>query len=314
MLRAHTRSRGLGAAAGGPSLWDYDLTTGTLPPVLAVTRGTTATRVNASGLIVVEAANTPRFDFNPESLVCRGLLLEPQRTNFSTNSASAESWAGANVAVVANSVIAPDGALVADAVNATAVNASHYIGPAAFSMTAGQAYCFSIYAKAGAIGFIQILGLSNISGSSTYYANFNLSTGAVGANGGGFSGVSITPLGGGWYRCSVVGVATSNTSGRFGVSMLLGDNAARAPSFLGDGTSGVYLFGAQTEQAYMSTYIPTAGSATTRDADVLTLLDTSRAVEITYQPLADGVAQTVQVAAGAQPSSIYGWVTRVRQL
>ena len=96
--------------------------------------------------------------------------------------------------------------------------------------------------------------------------------------------------------------------------MLLGDNAARAPSFLGDGTSGVYLFGAQTEQAYMSTYIPTAGSATTRDADVLTLLDTSRAVEITYQPLADGVAQTVQVAAGAQPSSIYGWVTRVRQL
>ena len=47
------------------------------------------------------------------------------------------------------------------------------------------------------------------------------------------------------------------------------DYAARLPSFTGDGTSGVYLWGAQIEAgSFASTYILTTTTAVTRNATV----------------------------------------------
>ena len=66
---------------------DLPLTNATLTPArgaasFAVTRsGNTATRVNASGLIEVVNANLPRFDYDPVTLACKGLLVEEARTN-----------------------------------------------------------------------------------------------------------------------------------------------------------------------------------------------------------------------------------------
>lgn len=313
MLRAHTRSRGLGAAAGGPSLWDYSLTAGTLPPVLSVARASTATRVNAAGLIVVEAANTARFDFDPISHACRGLLLEQQRTNYSAQSENASAWSGANISVSSDIGIAPDGAGTADKLGPINTGA-HYFGPAAFSMTAATAYTFSVIAKAAELSFLQIIGLSNVPTAANFFINFNLAAGIVGNVGAGVTNYEIMPLGSGWFVCSVSGVAASSAGGRFGVVPLLSDSAARAPSYSGDGASGILVWGAQTETTDRSSYIPTGATAATRDADVLTLLDTSRAVEVTYTPLAGGAAQTVTIPAGQQPGAIYGRLTRVRQI
>jgi len=59
-----------------------DFTTANLDPRITFTRsGSTATRVNSSGYIEAVAANIPRFDFNPTTLVCNGLLIEDSRTN-----------------------------------------------------------------------------------------------------------------------------------------------------------------------------------------------------------------------------------------
>jgi hypothetical protein len=64
-----------------------DFTTASLDPRVTFTRtGNTATVTDSSGVIVGINANLPRFDYNPTTLVCKGLLLEEARTNLLLNS------------------------------------------------------------------------------------------------------------------------------------------------------------------------------------------------------------------------------------
>jgi hypothetical protein len=64
-----------------------DFTTAALDPRITFTRaGNTATVINASGIIVAATTDTPRFDHDPTTLVCKGLLMEASRTNLLLNS------------------------------------------------------------------------------------------------------------------------------------------------------------------------------------------------------------------------------------
>ena len=64
-----------------------DFTTGVLDSRVTVTRAlNTATRTNSSGAIEIVNANLPRFDYDPVTLVTRGLLIEETRTNLFINS------------------------------------------------------------------------------------------------------------------------------------------------------------------------------------------------------------------------------------
>ena len=64
-----------------------DFTTASLDSRVTFARtGDTATVTNSSGVITAINANLPRFDFNPTTLVCRGLLIEETRTNLLLNS------------------------------------------------------------------------------------------------------------------------------------------------------------------------------------------------------------------------------------
>lgn len=67
-----------------------DFTTASLDPRVTFTRATSAsnpaTYINSSGVITAAANNQPRFDFDPTTLVCKGLLIEESRTNALLNS------------------------------------------------------------------------------------------------------------------------------------------------------------------------------------------------------------------------------------
>jgi hypothetical protein len=64
-----------------------DFTTAALDARVTITRaGNTATAINSSGVIALVNANLPRFDYNPSTLVCKGLLVEESRTNLLLNS------------------------------------------------------------------------------------------------------------------------------------------------------------------------------------------------------------------------------------
>jgi hypothetical protein len=65
---------------------------------LTVTRATSATRVNANGVIETVAANVPRFDYSGGG--CPSILVEPQRTNLVLNSATVTTQTIASLAQV----------------------------------------------------------------------------------------------------------------------------------------------------------------------------------------------------------------------
>lgn len=62
-----------------------DFTTASLDPRITFTRTTSAsnpaTYINSSGTITAATNNQPRFDYDPVTLLCKGLLIEESRTN-----------------------------------------------------------------------------------------------------------------------------------------------------------------------------------------------------------------------------------------
>jgi hypothetical protein len=84
-------------------------------------RASIATRVNESGLIETLAANTPRIDYDPATLACKGLMIEEARSNLLLRSSELQNgaWApgfggtGSAAVITANDAVAPDGTMTA---------------------------------------------------------------------------------------------------------------------------------------------------------------------------------------------------------
>lgn len=149
------------------------------------------------------------------------------------------------ITISANSTAAPDGTTTADTLVETATTGSHFLGSATFPFVSGSQYVFSVFAKntSSGRGFINLIAFGPFAAGS--YAQFNLSTGAVGTTSG--MTASIVDVGNGWYRCIAIATATSSASERF-YAVLSDGTAAQLPSYAGDITKGIYLWGAQLEQ------------------------------------------------------------------
>jgi hypothetical protein len=94
--------------------------------------------------------------------------------------------------------------------------------------------------------------------------DFNLTSGTV--TGG--TNPFIQNFGNGWYRIGAT--FTANQASNNFILFLF--DASGNVSYTGDGTSGLFVFGAQIEVGSVATsYIPTTAAAVTRNADVVTL-------------------------------------------
>ena len=229
---------------------------------LSVTRATTATRVNSSGLISSVATNVPRLDYTNST--CPSILVEPQRTNLLLRSQEFSNviWVKDNTTVTSG-FISPSGAADAFKLIESATNAEHRIYQIVGAIgTVVQSMSF--YAKAGERNWVSIRFETGV-----LAANFNLSTGVVGSVAAG-ANASIENAGNGWYKCKVSGLSATLTN----IMVInIGDSdtgTAPSYSYLGNGTSGVYIWGAQLEQgSYATSYIPTTSASVTRNADVI---------------------------------------------
>lgn len=246
-----------------------DFTTGVLDSRVAVTRAlNTATRVNSSGLVAVVNADLPRFDYDPATLAPKGLLIEEQRSNLFTYSEQFNNpvWILQNVDANPDATTSPDGTVDADAIIPNTTNTQvHRI----FITTAVAAvpHSLSIYAKASGYSWLKLrLG--------SLYANFNVSTGVAGIAGAGTTS-TITNAGNGWYRCTITG--TPAASAAVFIYPMTTNNADLDPvSYAGDGTSGIFMWGAQLEAgAFATSYIPTTTTSLTRNADVVSMTGTN---------------------------------------
>ena len=235
------------------------------------TRATTATTVNSAGTIISVASGTPRSYYDPTTLQYLGYLAEGARTNLCLQSADlATSWTPVRASVGVNQVASPDGSVNADKLieDSTAAN-SHYIQAASISIANTTAYTFSAFVKPAGRSFIAVQG--DISGGFLGGASgFSLSgAGSVVGLGAGVSSATIVSYPNGWYRITVTATSSGITASP-GVALRTSSGTA-IESYNGDGTSGVYLWGAQLEAgAFASSYIPTTTASVTRNADVLT--------------------------------------------
>jgi hypothetical protein len=243
------------------------LTGAPLDSRITFSRSTTATFTGSNGLLQTAAINAPRFEYDPISFAAKGLLIEEQRVNLALRSEDLSDavWGKTGSTVTSNSIAAPDGATTADKLVEDISVGLH--AATQFAPVASTAYVFAIYAKAGERTKLQFNG-GGFTGQG-FVAIFNLSNGTMTTNTGGRG--SITSVGNGWYRCSVSFTASNTPT----VAWLMLD-ASNNSSYTGDGTSGLYLWGAQYEVgSFITSYIPTVASQVTRTADLALMTGTN---------------------------------------
>jgi hypothetical protein len=249
-----------------------NLTSGLLDPRVAFARAlATATRVNSSGYIEAVPENTPRLDFDPVTLACRGLLIEEGRVNLLLQSSNfSATWVRNGILAFGSGSIVdatngPDDTLSADLIVEAATNSGHFMSQS-ITTVSGTNYVMSVFAKPAGRDWICLEGGS---GGGAFSVWFNVAAGIIGnVSGTAAQNVKIEPYKNGFYRCSVVD-ATTGTAPNYRIYVC---SANGVQTYLGDGVSGAYLYGAQVELgSFLTSLINTGAATVTRNADLATI-------------------------------------------
>ena len=242
----------------------------TVDPRIAFTRASTATYFDEFGVMRTAPANTPRIDFDPVTGKSLGLLIEEQRTNLLKYSEQFDNaaWTQTRTTIAANTIVAPDGTLTGDKlVEDTTASSSHILRSTSATFAAGTAYTFSFFVKAAERShtFFQfrIAAFTSNLGVVFDIANTAILSNAASA----WATASIVDVGNGWRRISVTATATANYTGNDAFYLYVMQDGITT-AYTGNGTSGVYIWGAQLESgAFPTSYIKTEASQVTRAAD-----------------------------------------------
>jgi hypothetical protein len=254
-------------------------------PNPAFTRGSTGTFVGSNGLIQTAAVNAARFDHDPVTLACKGLLIEESRTNAAFQSGVIVNnigWVVSSSTTGATSVASGTGpdSNTSYLISESATTAPHGLYNTGTntvtlgaSVTSGVAYTASAFVKkvTGNIDWIQIL--LGTGGFGSQYANFNLTTGQFGN----VSGLTtrVEEHANGWYRISVTrnATVTTSTTATFGVNFINNTNGTTSgPSYAGSTSNQFLLTMCQFEAgSFPTSYIPTTTGSVVRSADVCSI-------------------------------------------
>lgn len=208
-----------------------------LDPRITFTRASSATRMNAQGLIEVVSADTPRFEHSYNSTTgsvnSLGLLIEESRSNLLTYSEDFTNSAWTlfgTTSRTANTVTAPDGNTTADTIVVPNSSGMYQF----FSTSAGITYTFSVWLRTPSSPQDILIVL-----------NTNL-------------GDPVEKT-----------ITVTSTWQRFSVTKTTAVGSTLISSQLSQGSGGTfYVWGAQTEVgAFPTSYIPTVASTVTRSAD-----------------------------------------------
>ena len=225
-----------------------------LPPQVAFTRATSATYYDGSTTAKAE----------------QNLVTYSQEFD---NAA----WVKTSATVTANSTAAPDGTTTADTLTASAATSSHLLQRLVTTI-ASEPQGYSIYAKYSTAQYIAFGFTSGGLGSAWAYVTVDIQNGTITqtTNGGGagitISG-SITSVGSGWYRISVLGNYTQTNTYP---TILIVDTGTPSFTAFGNyawtatGTEAVFIWGAQMEQrTAVTAYTATTTQAITNYVPVL---------------------------------------------
>lgn len=264
---------------------------------ITFSRGSIGTFVNKNGLIETAAANTPRFDYDPISGECRGLLIEESRTNY---------WKGTQLQSGTGGTISDGTAIGADGVIAKKFVPNlgntafpylkdyvQYAIPAGAQVVGGTVdISFSGYFAAVADGLYvpDIVFSFSASGTNYVYGELlpNLTNGSVvSVTARSIDGISqlitpqITLMPFGMYKVTwsiryTQGAIIRNTV-EFGIQCRKKTFPSGATgTYYADGKNGFQFSCIQYEiGAFPTSYIPTTTAAVTRSADTTSITGTN---------------------------------------
>ncbi|MBT8115841.1 MAG: hypothetical protein KJP04_10680, partial [Arenicella sp.] len=181
-------------------------------------------------------------------------------------------WLKTNAAQLPNSAISPDGTATADKLYEDNTTDYHTANQFGITVTSGVDYALSVYAKYAGDGVhlqIRVHG----QGAGVAWCNFDLDNGITGNSGGThLISQSIESVGDGWYRCVAIVQYPSGGSDE-GLQLVLCQTPStdsEIPTYLGDASSGIYVWGMQMEVGSVPTsYIYTGSGSATRTAETL---------------------------------------------
>jgi hypothetical protein len=215
-----------------------DFTTASLDPRVTVTRAlNTATIINSSGLVEGVNANLPRFDYDPSTLACKGLLIEETRSNLFVESSNFSTLWVTDVGactVTSDDAISPDGTQNADKLAFVGTNANRY--QTVVGLTIGASYTMTVWLRVAS-------GTASVS-----IGNINAGVNVA---------QTVTTT---WQRFTVTQTASA---------------AIRYPQITATNVD-VFAWGAQLEAgAFATSYIPTVATSLTRNADAVAMTGTN---------------------------------------
>lgn len=229
-----------------------------LDDIVTFSRGSVAYYKDRDLLLNQAASGTLRqehwFDFDKV-----GILLEPAVTpeagianpeDFSTG------WSASELTVSTNQTDEPlaSPTTIADKLVESSATSSHTIDES-ITIAADAWVSWSCFFKPDERSWVRLLFYESGGAANKVEAWFNLSTGATGTiqNGGTGSDEAayIEPYGNGWYRCVVRGKV--NNSATTIVCAIALATADAESSYNGDGSSGLFAWGAQAEEFSVST-------------------------------------------------------------
>jgi len=214
--------------------------------------------------------NVPRIDYSGGG--CPHILAEPLRTNLALNSDTFSGYNTSNVNISSSSTLSPDGVSTAIKLALDSGTLSSNGGMSfSHATTVGDTLSWSMFVKKAEYRY---LTFSFGSGSAVGF-HFDLDTGLITQN---LTNAAYTLIenkieefNNGWYKISVSFTELSGSSNRFVCvkpSPVEPTASNNSYSSTGDGTSGIYIWGAQLESgSFPTSYIPTSVNQVTRNQD-----------------------------------------------
>jgi len=229
-----------------------------------------ATRINKEGLIEGVALNQARLTYNPLNTECPSLLLEPTVTNLQVYSQQFDNaaWLAIQSTITADNTISPSGELNADKLQRTSTSSSFVLDTIS-KATVAKTYTTSIFVKKGEGDFFAIRATGSF--PSRVDLRFQFSTKQIiqYVASSSFTALNsnVEELKNGWFRISM----TYTTDTAAGLTNYF---SSRSSSGVIDSTdinanANCFLWGCQVqENSYVTSYVPTVNSVTTRTFDV----------------------------------------------
>jgi hypothetical protein len=211
--------------------------------------------------------NIPRVEWDAQRNRL-GLLVEEARTNLFhySNDFSNSYWGKSELTATAEQGIAPDGTNTAfKIIESSTANIARHVTRGGGTLANSTQYTAAVYLKKGTRTKAKI---NVFTGTASHTGKYDIENGTVYSSAGA-DAATIEDVGNGWFRCSIT--TTTSASGN--------PNVAFGPLpdsydviYDGDGSSYIYAWGAQLEQAsFPTSYIKTTGATATRSADTPTI-------------------------------------------